>query len=174
MNSFIALPGASRDGGSIALIAAAGGEAQNGANRVETPPACAAGIVAIAPHDCVEDICLAGIARARAAYERGDLRERLAKYHRDVDSAFHGGCDAWLAPQRRGWNIASLLPDIACPMLAIQGRQDEYATLEQIEAIGRRAPRAERLILEPCGHFPHLTHADAVIDGIAAFIGDRN
>jgi pimeloyl-ACP methyl ester carboxylesterase len=56
----------------------------------------------------------------------------------------------------------------------VQGRQDEYATLEQIEAIGRRAPRAERLILEPCGHFPHLTHADAVIDGIAAFIGDRN
>lgn len=157
------------DGGSIALIAAASKTANAGENAAAAPPRYA-GIITIAPHYCVEEICLAGIARARAAYEQGELRRQLAKYHLDVDSAFYGWCNTWLDPERRGWNIAPLLPAIPCPILAIQGKQDEYATLDQIEAIKRHAPHVELLAIDNCGHSPHLAHTAAVIDSIAAFI----
>ncbi|MDR0702519.1 MAG: alpha/beta hydrolase [Azoarcus sp.] len=146
------------DGGSIALIAAGSDAARYG------------GIVSIAPHYCVEEICLEGIARACTAYEQGDLRERLAKYHRDVDSAFYGWCNAWLDPRRRGWRIENLLKHITCPSLAIQGAQDEYATLDQIEAIARHAPHTELLAIEGCGHFPFRHAAETVISAIAGFV----
>jgi pimeloyl-ACP methyl ester carboxylesterase len=146
------------DGGSIALLAAARDAARY------------AGIVTLAPHYCVEDICLRGIGRARVSYEQGDLRQRLARHHRDVDAVFYGWCDAWLNPARRGWNIESSLPGIACPVLAVQGKQDEYATLDQIEVIARHVPHAELLALDGCGHFPHVVHAAAVIEAIAGFV----
>ena len=146
------------DGGSIALIAAA------------REPGRYAGIVAIAPHHCVEEVCLRGIDRARLAYESAGLRERLAKYHQDVDSAFYGWHDAWRDPRRRAWRIENLLERIVCPVLAIQGVRDEYATLDQIEAIGRHAPQAELLALDRCGHFPFLTRGDEVMDAIADFV----
>jgi pimeloyl-ACP methyl ester carboxylesterase len=151
------------DGGTIALLAAA------------SDPGCERypGIVAIAPHYRVEDICIAGIERARDAYEQRELCKRLAKYHRDVDSAFYGWCHVWLDPARRGWNIESLLKNIACPTLAIQGIQDEYATLDQIEAIQRNAPQTKLMKVDNCGHFPFLAHADAVIEAIAAFVRDN-
>ncbi|MDR1227820.1 MAG: alpha/beta hydrolase [Azoarcus sp.] len=145
------------DGGSIALIAAGSDTARY------------RGIVAIAPHYCVEEICLKGIERARIAYEQGALRERLAKHHRDVDSAFYGWCNAWLDPRRRGWNIENLLKRIACPSLAIQGVQDEYATLDQIAAIERHAPHTELLAIDGCGHFPFRHAADTVTKAIAGF-----
>jgi pimeloyl-ACP methyl ester carboxylesterase len=146
------------DGGSIALLAAA------------HDPERYCGIVTIAPHYRVEPVCLAGIARARAAYEAGHLREKLARHHTDVDAAFYGWCNAWLDPARRGWDITADLKRITLPILAIQGRQDEYATLDQIEAIARHAPQTELLVIEDCGHFPHLTHAEQVTSAIAAFI----
>ncbi|MDR2015309.1 MAG: alpha/beta hydrolase [Azoarcus sp.] len=151
------------DGGTIALLAAA------------SDPGCArySGIVTIAPHYRVEEICIAGIERARAAYEQGDLRKRLAKYHRDVDSAFYGWCRVWLDPARRGWNIETALKKIACPTLAIQGVQDEYATLDQIEAIQRHAPQTELMKIDGCGHFPFFVRTETVIDAIAAFVQDR-
>ena len=146
------------DGGSNALIAAAREAARY------------SGIVTIAPHYCVEDICLKGIQRAKDNYEgEGDLRARLAKYHKDVDSAFYGWCDAWLNPARRGWSIEGLLKNIASPSLAIQGVQDEYATLDQIRTIKRHAPQTALLEIDGCGHFPFLTRADEVIDAIATF-----
>jgi len=150
------------DGGTIALIAAA------------NDPGCARypGIVVIAPHYKVEDIGVANIERTRAAYEHGELRDRLSKYHRDADSAFYGWCDAWLDPARRAWNIETVLKNIACPALAIQGAQDEYATLEQIEAIQRNAPQTKLMKINDCGHFPFLTQPEAVIEAIAAFIMD--
>jgi pimeloyl-ACP methyl ester carboxylesterase len=147
------------DGGSIALIAAA--------QELSTQ---LAGIVVIAPHYFVEEVCLTGIERARRAYEEGDLRPRLARHHQEVDSVFHGWHDVWMDPARRGWNLRHLLPQIACPLLAIQGREDEYATLEQIEGIRRHLPHAELRVIEACGHFPHLTRADETIAAIAAFI----
>ncbi|MDR2926317.1 MAG: alpha/beta hydrolase [Azoarcus sp.] len=149
------------DGGTIALLAAAydpGG--------VRYP-----GIVAIAPHYCVEDVCLAGIKRARKAYEQGDLRGRLGKYHQDVDSAFYGWCNVWLDPARRGWSIEDSLKGIACPVLAIQGVDDEYATLDQIEAIQRHAPQTELLKVKKCGHFPFLAQSEIVMEAISRFVG---
>jgi pimeloyl-ACP methyl ester carboxylesterase len=146
------------DGGTIALLAAA--------EKI----AMLSGIVVIAPHYFVEDVCLAGIERARHAYETSDLRGKLARYHQDVDSVFYGWQKVWSDPGRRDWNIAAKLEQIACPVLAIQGREDEYATLEQIEGIKRYAPQTELTVVENCGHFPHLTHSDMVIEQIAAFV----
>jgi pimeloyl-ACP methyl ester carboxylesterase len=130
--------------------------------------------VSIAPHYCVEDVCLQGIERACDAYEHGALRARLAKYHRDVDSVFRGWCDTWLNPARRGWNIEAFLKNIACPVLAIQGVQDEYATLDQIRAIKRCAPQTQLMEIADCGHFPFLHHPEKVIEGIAAFVDVYN
>jgi len=146
------------DGGTIALLAAA--------RKV----AALAGIVVIAPHYFVEDICLAGIEEARHAYETSEFRGKLARYHQDSDSVFYGWHKVWTDPGRRDWNIAAELEQIACPILAIQGREDEYATLEQIEGVKRYAPHTELVVVENCGHFPHLSYGDMVIEHIAAFI----
>lgn len=146
------------DGGTIALLAAAGAVLP------------LAGIIVIAPHYYVEEICLAGIERARQAFETSNLREKMARYHRDPDSVFYGWQQVWSDPARRDWNIAAELERIACPILAIQGSDDEYATLEQIEGIKRRAPQTQLYVVEQCGHFPHLTHSEQTIERIAAFI----
>ena len=106
------------DGGSIALIhAGASGRT-------------VAGVVAMAPHVFVEDISVASIAAARDAYEATDLPSRLGRYHADVDGAFRGWNNIWLHPDFRTWNIEEFLPRIACPILAIQGEDDEYGTME--------------------------------------------
>ncbi|MDR2365820.1 MAG: alpha/beta hydrolase, partial [Zoogloeaceae bacterium] len=100
----------------------------------------------------------------------GDLRARLARHHQDVDGAFYGWCDIWLDPAYRDWRIEAELERITCPLLAIQGDADEYATLEQIDGIARKAPQTKRLVVPQCGHSPHLQHPDAVLEAIAAFI----
>jgi pimeloyl-ACP methyl ester carboxylesterase len=146
------------DGGSIALLTAI------------HDSACLSGIVVIAPHYFVEDICLRGIEKTRKAYEQGKLRERLQRYHQNVDSAFYGWNDAWLDPARRSWNIGAELEKISCPVLAIQGDADEYATLEQIEGIKRQASQTRLLVLPHCGHTPHLQAPDNVLEAIHAFI----
>ncbi len=129
------------DGGSIALLHAA---------RFPV-----AGVVAVAPHLFVEDISIVSIEQARSAYDIGDLRTRLARHHADPDSAFRGWNDAWLAPEFRHWNIEAEIATIACPVLAVQGEDDEYGTLEQIRAIARRLPKTRLLAIPECGHSPH-------------------
>ncbi len=140
------------DGGSIALIHAA-----------LCPDRVGAAIV-MAPHILVEDISVASIAAARQAYGQTDLRQRLQRHHADVDSAFLGWADAWLAPGFRHWSIESLLVRIACPVLAIQGLGDEYGTLAQIEGIAARVPDTRLLALPDCGHSPHRDRPREVID----------
>lgn len=147
------------DGGSIALLAAA-----------EYPTRVDA-LVLEAPHVFVEDVSIASIARTTAAYRTGDLRERLSRYHHDVDVAFSGWSDVWLDPAFRDWNLEEFLPAIACPTLLIQGAQDEYGTLRQIDAIaGQVAGPVERLVLERCGHSPHRDQREPVLRAIAAFV----
>ncbi|MDR0735249.1 MAG: alpha/beta hydrolase [Zoogloeaceae bacterium] len=146
------------DGGSIALLAASFNAASY------------SGIVVIAPHYFVEDVCLKGIRRASAAFETGGLRARLARYHQDVDGAFYGWRDIWLDPAYRDWNIETELKRITCPVLAIQGDADEYATLEQIDGIRRQAPQTELRVLPQCGHSPHLQQPESTLDAIGAFI----
>ena len=146
------------DGGSIALLYAAA-----------FPPALRGAIV-LAPHILEEEISVRSIAQARAAYRTTELRSRLARYHDDVDSAFWGWNDIWLAPAFREWNIADELAAIRCPLLAVQGVDDEYGTLEQVRGIARRVPQAQLLELPDCGHSPHKDQPEAVIAAATAFL----
>jgi pimeloyl-ACP methyl ester carboxylesterase len=134
------------------------------------PESRVAAVVALAPHVKVEDITVRNIAAAKTAYTGTDLRQRLARHHADVDSAFWGWNRIWLSPEFRGWNIEGLLPSIRCPVLAIQGEDDEYGTLEQIASIGRAVPDARLLALPACRHSPHRDQPEAVLDATKAFI----
>ena len=147
------------DGASIALIHAGSGRWPVRALVLE------------APHVFVEDVSIASIAAAREAYATTDLRQRLQRYHADVDSAFRGWNDAWLDPAFREWNIAAYLPGVRCPVLAIQGEGDEYGTLAQIAAIeGGVKGRFEKLVLGGCKHTPHRDQERVVLHAMAAFV----
>ena len=128
------------------------------------------GVVVMAPHILVEDIGVAAIRQAREAYLHGPLRERLARHHGDVDSAFRGWNDVWLDPAFRSWDIRSDVAQITVPLLAIQGEGDEYGTLEQVHGIARLLPQAEVLVLPDCGHSPHRDQTQRVIDEAGRFI----
>jgi len=144
------------DGASIALIHA-------GRHPV-------AGVVVLAPHLFVEDIALDGIRSIRSAYEAGDLKSRLARYHADPDSAFWGWHDIWLHPDLRAWNIQDCVDRIQSPVLAIQGIDDEYGSMEHLD----RIPRAELLKLENCRHSPHRDQPEAVIAATSRFVRELN
>ena len=146
------------DGGSIALLHAA------------RFPDRVAGLVVLAPHIFVEAVSVASIERARDAYLEGDLRERLARHHADPDSAFWGWNRIWLDPRFRDWSIDQELAPITCPLLAIQGRDDEYGTLLQIRGIARVLPQTELLELPDCGHSPQRDQPDAVVNATRATI----
>jgi pimeloyl-ACP methyl ester carboxylesterase len=127
--------------------------------------------VLIAPHVFVEDISVASIAAARDAYEHGGLRERLAKYHADVDGAFWGWNRAWLDPGFRSWNLEAYLPKITAPTLVVQGTADQYGTLAQVRAIERQlAGPVETLLVEGAGHAPFRDAPDAVHARVADFV----
>jgi pimeloyl-ACP methyl ester carboxylesterase len=114
---------------------------------------------------------VASIEKARTAYLETDLRERLAKHHDDPDSAFWGWNDIWLHPPFQAWTIEAELASISCPLLAVQGLDDEYGTLEQIRGIRRRVPHAKLVELAACGHSPHRDQPAAVIEAARNFIG---
>jgi pimeloyl-ACP methyl ester carboxylesterase len=146
------------DGASIALLHAA------------RFPQQVAGVVAMAPHVLVEDISVASIQRTRENYLNTDLKQRLARYHDDVDSAFWGWNDIWLHPPFKAWNIEAEVARIRCPLLAMQGVDDEYGTMEQIHAVARRVPHAELLELPQCGHSPHRDQPGRAIDAVTRFV----
>jgi len=146
------------DGGSIALLHAA-----RFAQQV-------AGVVVMAPHVSVEDKAVASIRQARDNYLSTDLKQRLARYHDDVDSAFWGWNDIWLHPPFAQWNIEAEVARIRCPLLALQGVDDEYGTLEQIHAIARLVPHAALVELPQCGHSPHRDQPERVIDEVRRFV----
>ncbi len=146
------------DGASIALLFAA------------RHSSLLSGLVVLAPHIVVEDLSIDSIAKARRAYLDTDLRLRLAKYHADPDSAFWGWNDIWLHPPFRNWSIEEEIETIACPLLAVQGLDDEYGTLEQIRGIARRVPQAQLLELADCRHSPHRDQPERLIAATTAFI----
>jgi pimeloyl-ACP methyl ester carboxylesterase len=146
------------DGGSIALIHAGGARRE------------IAGLILMAPHVFVEDLSIASIAKAKTLFEQSDLAQRLARYHRDPAKTFWGWNDIWLHPDFRAWNIEEYLTDIRCPLLAIQGCDDEYGTMAQIEAIAARVPGAEILELADCRHSPHKDQPQATLEAMAGFI----
>jgi pimeloyl-ACP methyl ester carboxylesterase len=146
------------DGGSIALLFAA-----------KYPMNASASIV-VAPHIFVEDISIRSITEARMAYQTTDLKSKLSRYHDDADSAFWGWNDVWLNPAFRHWNLTQAVKTITCPLLAIQGLDDEYGTLEQIRGIKRLLPNTQLLELPDCGHSPHRDQSAALIDACVSFI----
>ncbi len=150
------------DGASIALLHAA------------RYPHHVAGAVVLAPHVRVEDLTLASIESVRCAYLETGLRERLSKYHDDPDSAFWGWNRIWLHPPFRQWSIEAEIASIRCAVLAVQGVDDEYGTLEQIRAVARCVPRTELLELKDCGHSPQRDQAVAVLAATAAFMGSHH
>jgi pimeloyl-ACP methyl ester carboxylesterase len=149
------------DGGSIALLYAA------------LFPHALAGAVAIAPHLFVEDLSVQSIAQTKVLYETTDLREKLSRYHADVDSAFYGWNDVWLNPAFRQWSIAEQLASINRPLLAVQGHDDNYGTMAQIDTIQEYVPHAQLARLDACGHSPHRDAPDRLNDVIAAFVSEH-
>ncbi len=148
------------DGATIALIYAA------------TYPAQTRAVIALAPHSFVESLCIDAIRQGRITYETDaanpkSMRSRLSRYHSDVDSAFYGWCDAWLSTEFQHFDIRAMLERITCPVLAVQGLDDAYGTMVQIEqlhALVRSASRAPELLkLAHCGHSPHHDQPEQVI-----------
>ena len=129
------------------------------------------GAILIAPHFFVEDCSIRAIEAAREAYETGDLRDRLARYHTDVEAAFLGWNQAWLDPRFRGWDITQALWYPQVPILALQGLADPYGTRAQVEIIEAEmyAP-SEIHLMQGCGHAPHRDRPDEVIETIADFL----
>lgn len=140
------------DGASIALIYAAehaaADHARDSAPRVR-------GLALLAPHVFVEEETLAGARAAVEAFENEDLAERLARHHSDVKNTFRGWSGVWLDPAFRAWSIEALLPRVEVPVLAVQGDEDGYGTLRQVDAIaaGCRGP-VTSVVLPRVGHVP--------------------
>jgi len=146
------------DGGSIALLYAA------------RYPQEVSGLVVAAPHISVEEVAITSIQQARIAYLSTDLRARLARYHANPDSAFWGWNDIWLDRTFRSWNIENHLPAITCPVMAVQGEDDEYGTLQQIYGIKEKLPHAHLLVLPQCRHSPHRDQPATLSREAAQFI----
>jgi pimeloyl-ACP methyl ester carboxylesterase len=146
------------DGGSISLLYAS-----------RYSERCA-GVVVVAPHIVVEDLSIASIQRARDAYLHQGLRDRLSRYHDDVDSAFFGWNDAWLSPAFRNWSIEAELQSIRCPLLAVQGENDEYGTMEQVLGIQRVLPDAVVMPIADCGHSPHRDQPQLLTEVVKQFV----
>ncbi|MEQ8504567.1 MAG: alpha/beta hydrolase [Rhodospirillales bacterium] len=147
------------DGGTIALMAA-GRDA-----RIK-------GIVTMAAHVFNEDVTIRGIRDARKAWQETALRDKLRRYHGDnVETAFFGWNDTWLTDEFRQWNVEHCLAAVTCPVLVVQGADDQYGTEQQVQAIaGGVSGRAEALILPKCGHSPHLEAPEPLFPAINQFI----
>jgi len=148
------------DGGSIALIAAA------------KYPAKISGIITEGAHVFVEEVTLKGIREAIHAYRTTDLKTRLVKYHgRNTEDMFWAWAKIWTMETFRTWNIENFLGDIQCPALTIQGEEDEYGTLDQVESIMKRINRqSEKFIIPNIKHTPHKDIPELVLNKSAEFI----
>ena len=149
------------DGASIALIHAAG----PGAARIRA-------LALESPHSFVEPITLSSIAILQDRFENGDLRQKLERLHgTNTDRIFHAWTDVWLRPEFAAWSIEDLLPAVTCPVLVIQGKQDEYGTLRQVEAVTSRVQGPVKTVLLPdCGHFPHRDRRAETLAAVARFV----
>jgi pimeloyl-ACP methyl ester carboxylesterase len=147
------------DGASIAVIHAGG----TGDHRVR-------GVVLIAPHFITEDIGLAAIAETKRAYETTELRDKLARWHGDVDNAFFGWADAWLDPDFRRWDISEYLAYIRVPVAILQGEADQYGTIRQIEIAQEECYCPVDVTMIPrAGHSPHRQVSELTLATISEF-----
>ena len=146
------------DGASISLIYAGAG------NPVR-------GVVVEAPHVFIEQHNMNGIRTAKQTFDTTDLPQRLGRHHRDVSKTFHGWYDAWMSQPFQDWNIEDVLPGIRCPLMAIQGEQDAYGTMAQLDAIARQVSGPYELVkLTDCGHTPHQEQRDQTLAAMTRFV----
>jgi pimeloyl-ACP methyl ester carboxylesterase len=146
------------DGASIALIHAGAGH-----------PVRA--VVAMAPHVFAEPICFASVRNSVRLFETADFAQKLARYHADARRTFYGWANAWLHPQFCGWNIEDSLPGVRCPVLAIQGCEDDSGSMAQVESVARRVGGpCELLKLQGCGHAPFHEQPERTLEATAGFI----
>ena len=143
------------DGASIALVHAA-----------RHP---VSGLALMAPHVVLEESMIEPIRATRREFEAGELRARMTRHHDDPDAAFHGWCDVWLDPAMRDWSLEADAAAVSAPTLLIQGADDQYASLDQLDRIEARVRGPVSRLVVPGGHSPHLEQADAVVEAIAAF-----
>jgi pimeloyl-ACP methyl ester carboxylesterase len=146
------------DGGSIALIYAG------------TYPEAIRALILEAPHVFVEDLSIQSIQRIGGLYNATALRQSLQRYHDHADEMFWAWNDIWLDPEFRSWNIEEYLGSIVCPVLVIQGEQDEYGTVAQVQAITNRLPDAQSLLIPSCGHAPHRDQTATTLQAISRFV----
>jgi pimeloyl-ACP methyl ester carboxylesterase len=145
------------DGGSIALLYA---------SHFPTR-----GAVVMAPHVFVEDLTVESIAQAKVTFETTNLADKMRRYHEDPEGTFWGWNDIWLDPAFRTWNIEAYLSRIDTPLLLIQGADDQYGTVAQIEAIAKQVcGPVQQLILPNCAHSPHVDQPDATVEAIGGFV----
>jgi pimeloyl-ACP methyl ester carboxylesterase len=146
------------DGGSIALLIAA------------LKPNLVKNLILMSPHIYVEEITAENIYKAKVAYEQGDLKPKLSKFHEDVDSAFYAWNDIWLKPEFMQWNIEKELALIHCPILAMQGQEDPYGSMSQIKDIAKYVSQIKLVEIPSCGHSPHRDSPIIARDTIFNFI----
>jgi pimeloyl-ACP methyl ester carboxylesterase len=146
------------DGASIALVYAAEHDAS--------------ALVLLAPHVFVEEVTVSAIRDTREEYLNRALRERMARYHDDPDAAFWGWCDVWLDPAFRTWDLGGHAQLLTAPTLLIQGADDPYGSLEQLDRIEAAAKGTVRRVVLPGGHSPHLEHEQEVVSAVSNFVAN--
>jgi len=153
------------DGASISLIYAAAAGAGAAGSWLR-------GMALEAPHVCVEPVCLESIAKLPALYRQPDLWRRMVRHHgANAQACSESWVEVWLRPEFRSWSIEDLLPRVRCPVLAIQGDQDPYGTLDQLRAVAAGcAGPAETLVLPGCGHTPHRQQREATLAAMSGFL----
>lgn len=146
------------DGGSISLLYAA------------AYPDQASAVIAIAPHEFVEDVGRARIASLKSRFYESPLADILSAHHADPLGVFRGWSELWLSSRFRDWNIEERLARITSPLLVVQGAQDQYATLRQVHAVTHRVPHAASVILDNCRHIPHQEQPDKLLQHVCSFL----
>ncbi len=146
------------DGGSIAIVFAG------------KHPEAASALILEAPHVFVEDLSVTSITQAKVNYQTTDLPRKLSRHHAHVDATFWGWNDIWLDPDFRSWNIEEYLAAIRCPVLCLQGDEDEYGTIAQVEAIQAQVPHTEIVMLPECKHSPHRDQTEQTLARMAEFV----
>ncbi len=147
------------DGGSIALLYAS------------AFPQNVIGVITEAAHVFIEDISVQGIQNVAKEYQKGNLKERLQKYHgQNTQTMAESWTQTWLKPEAKKWNIEAELPKIKCPILAIQGTDDNYGTFAQLESIRKNtSANTELFYIEGCGHAPHHQAKEVVLQKTKEF-----
>jgi len=129
------------------------------------------GLITEAAHVFCEQICVDCIQQAKINYEKHNLKQGLEKYHgKNTDNAFYGWNNIWLNPKFMQWNIEKYLNKIQVPMLAIQGKEDQYGTKKQLDSLKRKVNRIETNMLDNCRHSPHNDQPDIVLNLMSQFI----